>query len=61
MDKLDIFQARFGKIDKFRWWYLEIISKDLGTQFTSMDFQNKCQICGVRLTLEFPEYQEMNG
>ena len=25
MDKLDIFQSRFGKIDKFGWWYLERI------------------------------------
>ena len=25
MDKLDMFQFRFGKIDKFGWWNLEII------------------------------------
>ena len=24
MDKLDMFQHRFGKIDKFGWWDLEI-------------------------------------
>ena len=35
MDKLDMFQSRFGKIDQFGWWYLEIISSDEGTQFTS--------------------------
>ena len=35
IDKLDIFQASFGKIDKFGWWYLEKISYE-GTQFTSM-------------------------
>ena len=23
MDKLDMFQSRFGEIDEFRWWYLE--------------------------------------
>ena len=34
MDKLDIFQFRSGKIDEFGWWYLEIISADVGTQFT---------------------------
>ena len=34
MDKLDMFQSRFGKIDKFGWWNLEIISADAGTQFT---------------------------
>ena len=32
MDKSDIFQARFRKIDKFGWWDLEIISADTGTQ-----------------------------
>ena len=35
MDKLDMFQSRFGKIDEFGWWNLEIISADVGTQFTS--------------------------
>ena len=27
MDKLDMFQSRFGKIDKFGWWDLEKISR----------------------------------
>ena len=30
MNKLDIFQSIFGKIDEFRWWDLEIISADAG-------------------------------
>ena len=30
-------------------------------QFTSMDFQVKCQTCGVHLTLAAPEHQEING
>ena len=34
MDKLDMFQSRFEKIDQFGWWYLERISADAGTQFT---------------------------
>ena len=34
MDKLDMFQSRFGKIDQFGWWDLERISVDAGTQFT---------------------------
>ena len=38
MDKLDMFQAIFVKVDDFGWWDLEIISADLGTQFTSTDF-----------------------
>ena len=28
MDKLDMFQSRFGKIVEFGWWDLEIISED---------------------------------
>ena len=33
MDKLDMFQSRFGKIDEFGWWDLDRISADSGTQF----------------------------
>ena len=39
MDKLDMFQSRFGKIDESGWWDLEIISADTGTQFTLTDFK----------------------
>ena len=39
MDKLDMFQSRFGKIDKFGWWDLEIIS----------EFQDECQTCCVHI------------
>ena len=35
MEKLDMFQPKFGKIDQFGWWDLERISSDAGTQFTS--------------------------
>ena len=28
MDKLDMFQSRFDKIDQFGWWDLEIILAD---------------------------------
>ena len=45
MDKLDMFQSRFGKIDQFGWWDLERISADAGTQFTSTDFKDECQTC----------------
>ena len=31
MEKLDMFQSRFGKIDRFGWWDLERISADAGT------------------------------
>ena len=30
--KLDMFQSKFGKIDVFGWWDLEIMSADAGTQ-----------------------------
>ena len=61
MDKLDMFQSIFGNIDEFRWWYLERISSDASTQFTSTDFKEECQTCGVHLALAAPEHQEMNG
>ena len=38
MDKLDMFQSRFGKIEEFGWWDLEIISADPGTPVTSTEF-----------------------
>ena len=60
MDKLDMFQSRFGKIDQFGWWDLEIISADAGTQFTSTDFKHGCQTCRVCLKLAAPEHQEIN-
>ena len=60
MEKLDMFQSRFGKIDQFGWWDLKRISADAGTQFTSTDFKEEFQTCGVHLTLAAPEHQEMN-
>ena len=39
MDESDMFQYRFGKIEKFGWWDLERISANAGTQFTSTDFK----------------------
>ena len=56
MDKLDMFQSRFGKIEQFGWWDLEKNLTDAGTQFTSTDFKDECQTCGVRLTLAAPEH-----
>ena len=61
LEKLDMFQSRFGKIDQFSWWDLERISADAGTQFTSTEFKEECQTCRVRLTLAALEHQEMNG
>ena len=61
MDKLDMFQSRFGKIDEFGWEYLVIISADAGTPFTSTEFKEECQTRGVHLILAALEHQEMNG
>ena len=56
-----MFQYRFVRIFKFGWWYLEKISVDADTKFTSTEFQDKCQTCGAYLKLAAPEYQEING
>ena len=61
MEKLDMFQSRFGKIDQFGWLDLERISADAGTEFTLTDFKYECQTRGVCLTLSAPKHQEMNG
>ena len=61
MAKLDMFQSRSGKIDKFGWLDSETISADSGTQFTSTEFKEKLQTCGINLTLVAPEHQKMNG
>ena len=55
MEKLDMFQSRFGKMDQFGWWDLERISADEGTQF------DECQTRGVHLKLAAPGHREMNS
>ena len=44
LEKLDMFQSRFGKIDQSGWWDLERISADAGTQFTSTKFKEEFQL-----------------
>ena len=61
MEKIDMFQAIFGKLDEFGWWDMEIIQTDDCTQFTSKDFQEGISVRGVLLVLAEPEHQEMNG
>ena len=41
MDKLDMFQSRFGKFYQFGWCDLESISADAGTQFNSTEFKEE--------------------
>ena len=49
MEKIDMFQAIFGKVDQFVWWYMERIQTDTGTQFTFKEFQEGLFVHGVRL------------
>ena len=39
MDKLDMFQARIGKVDEFGCWDMERIKTGAGTQLTPKEFQ----------------------
>ena len=57
MDRLNMFQSRFGRIDEFGRWDLERISADVGMQFTSTEFKEEFQNSGVNLTLAAPEHQ----
>ena len=59
MEKIDMFQSRFRKMDQFGWRDLERIL-DAGTQFALTEFKEECQTHGVRLTLAAPEHQDMN-
>ena len=43
VEKLNILQSRFRKIDEFGWWDFVIISTDAGTQFTSTEFKEQFQ------------------
>ena len=47
MDKIDMFLARFGKVDELGWWDMEIIQTDYGMEFTSKDFQGGLSIRGL--------------
>ena len=57
MDKLDMFQARFGKLDGFGWWQMDGIQTVSGMYFTSKDFQEGLYVRGVHLALAAPDHQ----
>ena len=42
-----MFQARFGKVEEFGWWDMEIIQTDNVTQFNSKEFQEVLSVHGV--------------
>ena len=54
MDRLNMFQYIFGKIDGFGWWDFKKKSADAGTEFTFTDFQDECETHGDPLTLSSP-------
>ena len=61
MDKLDMFQAIFVKVDEFGLWDMQIIQTDVGKQFTSKEFQEGLSVRGLRLALAAPDNPEING
>ena len=58
MEKLDMFQDRFGKLDEFGWWCMESIKTDTGTQITSKEFQEGLFVRGVRNSLAAQNHQK---
>ena len=61
MNKLDMFQEIFGKLDELAWFNMERIKTNTVAQFTSMEFLEDPLVCRVRLTLASPDHHEMNG
>ena len=61
MDKLDMFQERFVKVDELGWWYIDRIQTDSYMQIAPKEFQEIFSVCLVRLALATPDHQEMNG
>ena len=57
IDKIDMFQVRFGEVEKFGWWDLEQIQNDSITQFIYKRFQEGLSICIVQLTLSTLDHQ----
>ena len=57
MEKPDMFQDIFGKVDEFGWWDLYRIQTYGGTQFTSKEFQRFLSVHGLRLTLVATDHQ----
>ena len=60
MEKPNMFQARFVKIDEFGWWDIEVIQTGAVAHSTSKDFQECIYVPGVQLSLAAPDHQEIN-
>ena len=61
VDKLNMIQEIFVKVDEFGWWDMERNQNYSGTQFTSKEFQEDLTVHGVQIALASPDHQEMNG
>ena len=61
MEKIDTFQAIFGKVDEFGWWGMERIQTDAVMQFISREFQEGLYVREARLSLAEPDHHEING
>ena len=61
MEKLYMFQARFGIVDEFIFWNMERIRTNVGRQFISKEFQEGLSVCGVRLSFVAQDHQDMNA
>ena len=60
MNKLDMFQSIFGKVDEFGWWDMETIKTDAGMQFTSKESQEGLSVHVLWIALAVPDHQEIN-
>ena len=60
MDKLDMFQARFVKVDKCGWLDTERIQTDADMQFNSKEFQEGLSVHGKQLASETTDHKKMN-
>ena len=54
MEKLNIFQARFGKVDEFGWWYLKWIQTNAGTGLLLIWIITCFSVCIWRVDLGVP-------
>ena len=57
MDRLNMYQAIFGKLDEFGWCDMERIKTDAGTQLTSKYFQERLYVRLVLLALVVQYYK----
>ena len=55
-----MFQEKFGRLNEFGWWCMEIIKTDAGVHFTSKEFQEGLYAHVIRLEIAAQDHQEIN-